>query len=107
MRDPYLPERQALIEAVTTGRGRLSSAVRTALVDRARGVMDGVAIPEPLIGFADHVARDATVIGNGDIGTLGAAGFDDEAVFETVVAAALGASLARLERVDELLETGG
>jgi hypothetical protein len=107
MTDPYLPERQALIAAVTAGRGRLAPAVRAAIVDRARGDASAGPIPGVLVGFVDRVARDATVISDGDVDALTAAGFDDEAVFEAVVAAALGASLARLERVDQLLGSGG
>lgn len=107
MTDPYLSERQALIAAVTTGRGRLASAVRTAIVDRARGDAGAGPIPGALVGFVDRVARDATVISDGDVDALAAEGFHDEAVFEAVVAAALGASLARLERVDQLLDPGG
>jgi hypothetical protein len=101
--DPYLRERQTLITAVTAGRGSLAPDVRRAIVDRACGRSDGAMIPGPLATFVDRVSRDATAVGDADVDTLVGCGFDEEAVFEAVVAAALGASLVRLERVDELL----
>jgi hypothetical protein len=106
MNDPYAGERRALIEAVTGGAGTLSPAARSAIIDRTRSGAGGGSIPDGLIPFVDRVATDATLIGDGDVAGLTAAGFDEEAVFEAVVAAALGASLARLERVDALLEGG-
>jgi alkylhydroperoxidase family enzyme len=102
MSDPYAAERQALVEAVTKGDGHLSPGVRTAIVDRARG-QAAAAVPDALVGFVDLVARDAPGIADADVDAVKAAGFDEEAVFEAIVAAALGASLARLEAVDTLL----
>jgi alkylhydroperoxidase family enzyme len=103
MNDPYALERRALVNAVTQGAGHLSPEVRTAIVDRARGqATDGV-VPAALVGFVDRVAEDAPEIGDADVDAVKAAGFDEEAVFEAIVAAALGASLARLEAVDVLL----
>jgi hypothetical protein len=102
--DPYSDERRALVDAVTGGAGDLAPAVRTAIVDRARcGAVEG-AVPAALLPFVDRVAQDATLIEDRDIDALLAAGFHEEAVFEAVVAAALGASLMRLEAVDALLE---
>jgi alkylhydroperoxidase family enzyme len=60
-------------------------------------------VPDALVGFVDLVARDAPGIADADVDAVKAAGFDEEAVFEAIVAAALGASLARLEAVDTLL----
>lgn len=106
MIDPYLAERRALVEAVTHGKGSLTWEMRRALVDRAAGRPIGDPIPESLAGFVDQVARDATRIEDGDVAALSADGFDEEAVFEAIVTAALGASLARLERVDALVNGG-
>ena len=103
MSDPYAAERQALIEAVTKGDGHLSPEVRTAIVDCTRGQAADVVIPDALVRFVDLVARDAPGIADADVDAVKAAGFDEEAVFEAIVAAALGASLARLEAVDALL----
>jgi alkylhydroperoxidase family enzyme len=103
MSDPYAEEWQALVEAVTKGAGHLSPEVRTAIVDRARGHSADGLIPEALVGFVDRVANDAPEIADTDVDAVKAAGFDEEAVFEAIVAAALGASLVRLEAVDALL----
>ena len=107
MIDPYADERRALVEAVTGTPGHLAPAVRKAIVDRARGRADAAAIPDALVPFVDRVAQDATLIEDEDFEALISAGLDEEAVFEAVVAAALGASLARLEAVDRLLEVAG
>jgi hypothetical protein len=37
MKDPYLPERRALIAAVSAGRGRIAPAVRGRQTDATRG----------------------------------------------------------------------
>jgi hypothetical protein len=103
MSDPYVAERRALVEAVERGAGHLDATVRTAIVNRARG-RDAGPIPKALVGLVDRVAHDAPAIGDVDVDAVLAAGFDEEAVFEAIVAAALGASLAPLERVDVLLE---
>jgi alkylhydroperoxidase family enzyme len=103
MSDPYAEERRALVEAVTQDAGHLSPDLRTAIVDRARGQAADAVIPDALVGFVDRVARDAPAIADADVEAVEAAGFDEEAVFEAIVAAALGASLVRLEAVDGLL----
>lgn len=103
MTDPYAEERRALVEAVAQGAGHLSAEVRTAIVDRARGQAADGAIPEALAGLVDRVAEDAPAVADADVDAVKAAGLDEEAVFEAIVAAALGASLARLEAVDALL----
>ena len=104
MIDPYADERRALVEAVTGSAGHLAPAVRSAILDRTRGRSDTAAIPSALVPFVDRVAQDATLIDDADVDAMLLAGLDEEAVFEAVVAAALGASLARLEAVDVLLE---
>ena len=107
MIDPYIQERRALAEAVIATDGHLAPEVRSAIVDRARGRADAAAIPSAIVPFVDRVAQDATLIEDEDFEALISAGLDEEAVFEAVVAAALGASLARLEAVDGLLEVAG
>ena len=104
--DPYLAERRALVEAVTQGRGSLPPEIRRALVDRAASRPAAGPLSKALAEFVDQIARDATGISDGDVAAVTAEGFDEEAVFEAIVAAALGASLARLERVDELFADG-
>jgi len=103
MADPYGGEREALIATVTRGPGSLAPEIRAALVDRAKG-RTGFRNFSPLLAeFADAVTRDAPVITDADVTKLLDHGFDEEAIFEAAVAAALGASLVRLERVDMLL----
>jgi hypothetical protein len=104
-RDPYRAERQLLVDAVTRSKGSLPPQERQSIVDRAAGRRATQAIPDGLARFVDQVARDATVIDDDDVTLLIAAGHDEEAVFEAIVAASLGASLARLERVDLLLDS--
>jgi alkylhydroperoxidase family enzyme len=64
------------------------------------------ALPDGIPGFTDQVAGDSTSIQDADVRGLLATGLDEEAVFEAIVAAALGSSLVRLERVDVLLDAG-
>ena len=102
--DPYLAERHALVAAVARNRGSLAPEVRQAIIDRAAGRPEAEPVPAMLRGFVDKAARDATEISDADITALTVTGgFDEEAVFEAIVGAALGASLARLERADALL----
>ena len=105
--DPYAEERRALVEAVTRGAGHLSPELRTAIVDRTRGQASDAVIPDALARFVDRVAKNAPEITDADVDAVKAAGIDEETVFEAIVAAALGASLARLEAVDALLAGGG
>ena len=102
MTDAYRAERQALIAAVTSGSGQLPPDIRTAIVDRARGRPGEAPIPTGLRRLIDLVAHDAPAIEDADI-EAPAREVGDEAVFEAIVASSLGASLARLERVDALL----
>ncbi len=105
-RDPYLPERRALARAVTGGAGVLPVQTRRSIVDRTRGRADDLPIAGSLATFVDQVAEDATQVTNAQVEALVRSGFTEEGVFEAMAAASLGASLARLERVDELLAAG-
>lgn len=104
--DSYRTEREALVAAVTNGRGSLPPEARRAILDRAAGQRESPAVPGAIVDFVDRVAKDATAIRDDDVRGLLAAGLDEEAIFEAIVAAALGASLVRLERVDSLLDAG-
>jgi hypothetical protein len=104
--DPYWTERKALVAAVTASKGELPPAVRRAIVDRARRQPTATPIPQRLAPFVDLVAETAASIEDEDVDALrGQLG--EEAIFEAIVAAALGASLVRLERVDGLLGEEG
>ena len=75
--------------AVLEGPGRLSPAVR-------RAVAEGGPVPEPLRAYVDRVRACAYTLTAEDVSALGRAGYDDDAIFEATVSAALGAGLHRL-----------
>lgn len=100
--EAYRADRQALVAAVTEGPGSLPPEVRSAIVEKLRG-NHGAAVPEALRPLVELVAEHASSIGDDDVSDVSRAGFDDEAIFEAIVSAALGASLHRLDRMDELL----
>jgi hypothetical protein len=102
MTDPYRAERGALIAAVTAGEGDLASALRRAILDRARRLPTPTPIPSKLASFVDLVAEHASSIDDANVDALRSE-WAEEAIFETIVATAVGASLVRLERVDALL----
>jgi hypothetical protein len=106
MTETYGSMRQALVHAVTASPGSLSPAVRSYIVERARGVAFTGSVPDTMDELVATVARDATGVDDAMLAAVHAEGFDEEAIFEAVVCAALGASLARLDRVDVLLPPG-
>src|SRR5438270_14046041 len=57
----------------------------------------GEELPAALDGWVDKVARTAWRITDEDVAALRAAGFDEDAIFETTIAAATGAALARYQ----------
>ncbi len=88
-----------LREAVLRGEGDTGTPVRAAIEARAAG-RGGVAggVPEPVMAFVDRVARHAYRVTDEDIEALRSAGYGEDAIFEIIVSAALGAASARLER---------
>ena len=102
MTDPYRAEREALIAAVTAGEGDLPPTLRHAILDRARREPTAIPIPEGLASFVDLVAEHAPSIEDVHVDAL-RDDWAEEAIFEAIVAAAIGASLVRLERVDALV----
>ena len=102
MMDPYRAEREALIAAVTAGDGDLPPALRRAIFDRARRELAAMPIAEGLASFVDLVAEHAPSIEDAHVDAL-RDDWSEEAIFEAIVAAAVGASLVRLERVDALI----
>ncbi len=56
------------------------------------------AIPVPVARYVEKVALNAYRITDGDVELLRDAGYSEDAIFEITLCAALGASLARLER---------
>ena len=90
--------RKRLTDAVVNTPGDTPAALRQAVMDRARGLRDGV--PPALQPYVDTVARYAYKVTDGDVQALQRAGggHSDDALFEITVAAAVGAALHRLER---------
>lgn len=92
----YETFRKSLTDAVINTIGETSAGLRQAVLDRAQGQRDG--IPSALQSYVDTVARFAYRVKDGDVQALQRAGYSDDALFEITVAAAVGASLQRLDR---------
>jgi alkylhydroperoxidase family enzyme len=78
--------------------------VRRAAAERAAraggGSIDGAGgepLPEVFAAYLDKVAAHAWKVTDEDVAALRAAGIDEDAIYEATVAAAVGASLARME----------
>jgi alkylhydroperoxidase family enzyme len=93
---------------VLFGDGGQHPALRRAAAARAASIAGGSvtatdppatadALPATLDGWVDKVARTAWKITDEDVAALRAAGFDEDAIFETTIAAATGAALARYQ----------
>ncbi len=91
-----------LVDTVLSGPGKTTSELRRAVEARA-GALSGrqgtdATVPDELSGWVEKVARHAYRTTDEDIESLRAAGYSEDQLFELTVAAALGASRARLER---------
>lgn len=91
--------------AVLEGPGATPTGLRQAVAARAGGPEAGASraagvreVDEELRPLVDKVAGRAYEVTDADIATLRQAGYDEDAVFEVVVSAALGAGTARLRR---------
>jgi len=89
---------QDLVAAVLDGPGVLPHEVRKSLA-----VGGAAPVPEPLARLAAKVADGGLTVTDDDIAALLAAGSDEDAVFECVVAAAVAAGRVRLQTVERLL----
>ena len=94
-------------EAVLGGDGATAASIRAAAEAKAArfggrpGQPDAAAaepLPEPVGAFVEKVALHAYRVTDGDVEALRSAGHSEDAVFELVVSAALGAGCGRLER---------
>ncbi len=54
-------------------------------------------LPAALADWVERIARSAWKITDDDVAALRAAGFDEDAIFETTIAAATGAAIARYQ----------
>lgn len=97
MTDPFSPLLADLRRAIYESQAQTDTALRRAA--GARGE-----VPAALAAYLDKVHAAAYSITDDDVAALRAAGYDDDAIFELTVAAAVGAATARGDRALALLE---
>ncbi len=96
----------AIVDAALKEPGNSHLSVRHSAFDLAAQIggrsgqaqQMGEPLPENLRRFVEKEARHAYRITDRDVAELLRSGFSEDAVFEVIVAAAVGAGLARLER---------
>ena len=89
LHDPHAEFRDELIDRVLGGAGESEPAVR-------RAVADNAAVPPVLRFLVDKIHRHAYKVTDEDVARLQAK-YGDDALFEVIVSAALGASRQRLD----------
>ncbi len=106
----YQENLTTLVDTVLSGPGKTTSELRLAVEARAgalsgrqSGALSGrqgtdAGVPDELSDWVEKVALHAYRTTDEDIESLKAAGYSEDQLFELTVAAALGASRARLER---------
>jgi len=98
----YQENLTTLVDTVLSGPAETTSELRHAVEARAAALSGrrntDVIVPDELSGWVEKVARDAYRTTDEDVESLKAAGYSEDQLFELTVAAALGASRARLER---------
>jgi alkylhydroperoxidase family enzyme len=100
----------ALREAALGTPGALSRTVREAIFGRSArfgGASGDGEPPAELAAFVEKMARHAYEVDDADIAALRRAGHSEDAIFEAMVAAAVGAGIARLDRGLAALDEGG
>lgn len=93
---------QAVADAILGVAGNLTLALRHAAFARAAELAGSShtvtpQLPAPLVTFVEKVARHAYKVTDSDIDALHEAGYSDDAIFEAVIAASVGAGLSRLK----------
>jgi alkylhydroperoxidase family enzyme len=100
-----------LLHAFLSARGDTPAGLRRAVLARAEALARGAAVPpavpEGIAPWVDRVALSAHEATDGDVAALGAAGLTEDAILEITEAAALGASLARLDLGLAAIRGGG
>jgi alkylhydroperoxidase family enzyme len=91
-----------LVEAFLSGPASTSTELRKAVVERAEAVARGATaalpeVPEAIAGWVDKVALNAYRATDADVKTLIGGGLSEDELLEITEAAALGASLVRLD----------
>jgi hypothetical protein len=83
-------------------KGALTSAQRREILALAAGetapAETPTTLPPPLAALTETIARHAYRVTDETINQLLAAGYSQDAIFETVISAAMGAGTARMER---------
>jgi hypothetical protein len=92
-----------LAASVLDGPGDLDPVVRRAIESRTAGLAGRPTpsrdpVPEELETLVDKIALHAYKVTDADIDELKNSGYTEDAIFEAVVAAAIGAGNARFER---------
>jgi hypothetical protein len=103
MHERYTKLTRSLIEAGLTSPGTTSSALRCASEAHAaqlsgRTSSQASQLPPEVERYLSKVALHAYKVADEDIVALRTAGYDEDAIFELTLSAALGAGMARLER---------
>lgn len=94
---------RSVADTVVGADGDLEPDVRAAILGTGRaqagggGDDGGAGVAPPLAAFVDRVIERAYTVTDADIDGLRAAGLSEDAIFEAVVAAAVGAGPARLD----------
>jgi hypothetical protein len=89
VKDPFAEARRRLEDTVLRGPGRTASSLR-------EGVARREGLPEELRALVEKIEKHAYEVTDDDVARLRAKYTEDE-IFEIVVAAALGASMRRLD----------
>lgn len=102
MTNRYTDLVSALRAAVLGPAGRTAPELRRAVEARA-AVLGGRAappppLPEDLAPFVDRIACEAYRVTDDDVASLKRAGYSEDALFELIACAAVGAGVGRLER---------
>lgn len=85
--------------AVTTPGMRRAAEMRAAVLGgRPAAGASQAGLPGEVTAFVDKIARRAVEVSQEDVDGLRRAGYSEDAIFELVASAALGAGLGRLER---------
>ena len=91
-----------LVEGFLAAPASTSAALRRAIVERAQAVALGQVgalpdVPNTIAPWVEKIALNANLATDSDIETLTRSGLSEDEVLEITEAAALGASLARLD----------
>jgi alkylhydroperoxidase family enzyme len=107
--DRFESYRHNILRSVLETPGALDPSLRHAIFVRASAPANSTSgsesdpdcpegLPTLLCAFVDKVLQHAYKVTDGDIERLRDAGYSEDAIFETIVAAAAGAGLFRLDR---------